>query len=319
VGRGKLSRPHGLPGCNSRPVDTTSKHSTLRHSHARLLCLSSTACCSTDYLPLSPHRIYSWRSWIRCRRHGLCCRRREEGGGEGALPRPHDLPGCHPHPVTSTPPPPSRPRASPLASWTPRPRPPLNRQRGVGGRRICAPTPTASPSPSTRSTATSPPKLPCAAMSRVAATTARRLGEQSRPLGLPGYPLIHCHRLCQLRAIEWTIGTGSDCLRCEEGEREATEATPTSQELRQPSHSLHRVRPQPPSSNPVASSQIRPYDTAMRHQPPRRPPLPDLATCAARRGEGEATEATPTSLALRQLPHRLHRVRTHPPSSDPAS
>jgi hypothetical protein len=63
------------------------------------------------------------------------------GGGEGALPRPHDLPGCHPHPATSTSPPPSRPRASPLASWTPRSLPPLNRQRGVGGSsRLCSNT-----------------------------------------------------------------------------------------------------------------------------------------------------------------------------------
>jgi hypothetical protein len=51
------------------------------------------------------------------------------------------------------------------------------------------------------------------------------------------------------------------------GEREATEAT---QALRQPSHSLHRARPQPPSSNPAASSQIRSPDAATRRQPPRR-------------------------------------------------
>jgi hypothetical protein len=30
VGREKLSRPHGLLGCNSRPAATTSKRSTLR-------------------------------------------------------------------------------------------------------------------------------------------------------------------------------------------------------------------------------------------------------------------------------------------------
>jgi hypothetical protein len=30
VGRGKLLRPHGLPGCNSRPAATTSERSTLR-------------------------------------------------------------------------------------------------------------------------------------------------------------------------------------------------------------------------------------------------------------------------------------------------
>jgi hypothetical protein len=33
----------------------------------------------------------------------------------------------------------------------------------------------------------------------------------------------------------------------------------------------------------------------------------------------EATEATPASQALRQPPHRLHRVHTQPPSPDPAS
>jgi hypothetical protein len=49
---------------------------------------------------------------------------------------------------------------------------------------------------------------------RMAATTARRLGEQSRPLGLLGYPLIHCHRLCQPHVID---GPRSDRLRCEEG------------------------------------------------------------------------------------------------------
>jgi hypothetical protein len=38
----------------------------------------------------------------------------EKRGRGGGLPRPHVLPGCHPHPATSTPPPPSRPRASPL-------------------------------------------------------------------------------------------------------------------------------------------------------------------------------------------------------------
>jgi hypothetical protein len=52
--------------------------------------------------------------------------KRGEGRG-GGLPRPHSLPGCHPHPTTSTPPPPSPPRASPLASWTPRSQPLLNR------------------------------------------------------------------------------------------------------------------------------------------------------------------------------------------------
>jgi hypothetical protein len=30
VGRGKLPRPHGLPGCNSHPAATTSERSTLR-------------------------------------------------------------------------------------------------------------------------------------------------------------------------------------------------------------------------------------------------------------------------------------------------
>jgi hypothetical protein len=30
VGRGKLSRPHGLPGCNSRPAATTFERSTFR-------------------------------------------------------------------------------------------------------------------------------------------------------------------------------------------------------------------------------------------------------------------------------------------------
>jgi hypothetical protein len=37
--------------------------------------------------------------------------------GRGLL-RPQGLPGCHPHPATSTSPPPSRPRVSPLASRT---------------------------------------------------------------------------------------------------------------------------------------------------------------------------------------------------------
>jgi hypothetical protein len=55
---------------------------------------------------------------------------------------------------------------------------------------------------------------PAQPLPRMAATTTRRLGEQSRPLGLPGYPLIHCHHLCQPRVID---GPGSDCLRCEEG------------------------------------------------------------------------------------------------------
>jgi hypothetical protein len=136
--------------------------------------------------------------------------------------------------------------------------------------------PTAPPSPSTWSAAT---------------TTARRLGEQPRPLGLPGYPSIHCHRLCQPRAIERTTRTGSDRLRCEE--REDTEATPASQALRQPSRSLHHARPQPPSLNPAASSQIRSPDAATRRQPPRRPLLPDPTTCAGRRGGGGSYRGHP--------------------------
>jgi hypothetical protein len=85
-------------------------------------------------------------------------------------------------------------------------------ERCRGGRRVCAPMPTASPSPSTRSAAAPPLKLPCPATA-----TVRRLGEQLRPLVLPGYPSIHCHRLCQPRVVEQTIGAGSDHLRCEEG------------------------------------------------------------------------------------------------------
>jgi hypothetical protein len=82
--------------------------------------------------------------------------------------------------------------------------------------------------------------------------------------------------------------SGRDPTACaaRRGEREATEATLASQALCQPSHSLHRARPQPPSSNPATSSQIWSPDAATRRQPPRRPPPPDPATCAARRGGG---------------------------------
>jgi hypothetical protein len=194
-----------------------------------------------------------------------------ENRGEGrGLPRPHDLSGCHPHPATSTPPPPSRPRASPLASWTPRSQPPLNHQRGVGG--VIASVlqrlphrlhhPCGWPPHRRRSCRAQP--LP-----RVAATTARRLGEQPRPLSLPGYPSIHCHRLCQPRAIERTIRTGSDCLRYEEGGRGKLPRPP-----RPPRHSVSpptvsTARVQPPSSNPAASSRIRSPDVTTRRQPPR--------------------------------------------------
>jgi hypothetical protein len=100
---------------------------------------------------------------------------------------------------------------------------------------------------------------------RMAATTARRLGEQPRPLGLLGYPSIHCHRLCQPHAIERTIGTGSDHLRCEEGGEGSYRGHPGLLGAPSALPQSPPCAPQPPSSNPAASSQIWPPDAATRH------------------------------------------------------
>jgi hypothetical protein len=128
-----------------------------------------------------------------------------------------------------------------------------------------------------------------------------------RPLGLSGYPSIHCHRLCQPLAIERTIGTGSDHLRCEEGEREVTKATPASQALCQPSHSLHHARPQPPLSNPVASSQIQSPDADHRHQI--RPPT--LRGGGGGRGSYQGHPGLPGALPASPRTASTARARSH--------
>jgi hypothetical protein len=50
-----------------------------------------------------PCWVRSWQSWIRRQRHGLRRCWREEGGGGGRLPRPHNLLGRHPHAASSIP------------------------------------------------------------------------------------------------------------------------------------------------------------------------------------------------------------------------
>jgi hypothetical protein len=167
-----------------------------------------------------------------------------ENRGEGrGMPRPHGLPGCHPHPDTSTPPPPSRPRASPLASWTPRSQPTLNHQRGVGGsshlcsnayrtafaihvvgRRTAVEAVVHShclawPLPPRGGWGSSRGHLASQATPRSTITASANLAPSSGPSGQD--PTV-----CAMRR----------------GEREATDATPTSQALRQPSHSIHRAR-----------------------------------------------------------------------------
>jgi hypothetical protein len=91
-----------------------------------------------------------------------------------------------------------------------------------------------------------------------------------------------------------------------------TKATLASQALCQPSHSLHHACPQPPSSNPVASSQIRSPDADHRHQI--RPPT------LRGGGRGKLPRSPwPPRRSASQPPHRLHRACTQPPSLDPAS
>jgi hypothetical protein len=168
------------------------------------------------------------------------------GGRGGGLPRPHVLPGCHPHPATSTPPPPSRPHASPLASWTPRCQPPLNRRRGVGGSsHLCSNAYHAA-----------------FAIHAVGRRTAAEATVHNQCCAWPlplrggwGSSRGHCHRLCQPRAIERTIGTGSDRLRCEEGGEGSYRGHPS---LPGALPALPQSPPRAPATTTVESGRLQP-------------------------------------------------------------
>jgi hypothetical protein len=57
-GRGELPKPHGLPGCNPCPATATTSVRNLHHSHACLLCPSSTAALTTAcYLPVGSAHV----------------------------------------------------------------------------------------------------------------------------------------------------------------------------------------------------------------------------------------------------------------------
>jgi hypothetical protein len=137
-----------------------------------------------------------------------CCPARSAHGGRGFVAGTMDFAavgekrgeggGCRDHTAsqaaTHTLPPARRllhprPHASPLASWTPRSQPLLNCRRGVGGRRVCAPTPTVPPSPSTRLAAAPPPKLSCVATAACGHYHREEVGVAAEATWPPRLPL----------------------------------------------------------------------------------------------------------------------------------